>query len=155
MQVTIYRVDSGFRNVPDGLTLSEPSSDVNYSSAVYDLPDGYTVDVAPQGQKIVVGPKGQVMSLAPRNARGNSAVLMIDDHDVIALKKAKADAAPAGLRAVRIAAGLTQQQLADASGVNIRQIQRVELGSSDAGNLTARNLLAIADALGIDPHDLI
>lgn len=55
----------------------------------------------------------------------------------------------------RLAAGLTQQQLADRSGVNIRQIQRVEFGTSDAGNLTARNLLAIADALGVDPHSLI
>lgn len=59
------------------------------------------------------------------------------------------------LRDARIAAGITQKQLADASGVNVRQIQRVEIGESDAGNLTARNLLAIADALGVDPHDLI
>lgn len=60
-----------------------------------------------------------------------------------------------GLKELRLAAGLTQQQLAAESGVNIRQIQRVESGSSDAGNLTARNLLAIADALGVDPHSLI
>lgn len=60
-----------------------------------------------------------------------------------------------GLKELRLAAGLTQQQLADLSGVNIRQIQRVESGSSDAGNLTAINLLAIADALGVDPHNLI
>lgn len=55
----------------------------------------------------------------------------------------------------RAKVGLTQQQLADASGVNIRQIQRVESGDSSTGNLTARNLLAIADVLGVDPHDLI
>lgn len=55
----------------------------------------------------------------------------------------------------RQSAGLTQQQLADAADVNIRQIQRVECGSSDAGNLTARNLLALADALGVDPKVLI
>lgn len=60
-----------------------------------------------------------------------------------------------GLKELRLAAGLTQQQLAAESGVNIRQIQRVESGSSDAGKLTARNLLAIADALGVDPHNLI
>ena len=59
------------------------------------------------------------------------------------------------LRTARLAAGLTQQQLAKLSGVNPRQIQRVELGESDAGNLTARNLLAIADALGVDPRELI
>lgn len=55
----------------------------------------------------------------------------------------------------RLAAGLSQKQLADASGVNVRQIQRVELGEATTGNLTAKNLLALADVLGIDPHDLL
>ena len=55
----------------------------------------------------------------------------------------------------RLAAGMSQQELADKSGVNDRQIRRVELGEAKAGNLTAKNLLAIADALGVDPHDLI
>lgn len=52
-------------------------------------------------------------------------------------------------------AELTQAQLAEASGVNVRQIQRVELGEAEAGNLTARNLLAIADALGVDMRALL
>lgn len=55
----------------------------------------------------------------------------------------------------RLAAEMSQQELAERSGVNIRQIQRVELGESEAGNLTARNLLAIASALGREPQDLI
>lgn len=59
------------------------------------------------------------------------------------------------LKDARINAGMTQQQLADASGVNIRQIRRVELGTSEAGNMSARNLLAIADVLAVDPRDLI
>lgn len=52
-------------------------------------------------------------------------------------------------------ANMTQTELAQKSGVNIRQIQRVELGESDAGNLTVRNLIAIADVLGANPKDLI
>lgn len=52
-------------------------------------------------------------------------------------------------------AELTQAQLAEASGVNIRQIQRVELGEAEAGNLTAKNMLAIADALGVDIKGLL
>lgn len=52
-------------------------------------------------------------------------------------------------------AGMTQAQLAEESGVYIRQIQRVELGEAEAGNLTAKNLLSIADALGVDARDLI
>ena len=45
--------------------------------------------------------------------------------------------------------------MAEASGVNIRQIQRVELGEAEAGNLAAKNLISIADALGVDVRSLI
>lgn len=55
----------------------------------------------------------------------------------------------------RRVAGLTQAQLAEASGVNIRQIQRVELGEAEAGNLTAKNLISISDALHVDIRRLI
>ena len=55
----------------------------------------------------------------------------------------------------RVKAGLTQKQLAERSGVNIRQIQRVELGEAEAENLTAKNLLAIADALGVELRVLL
>ena len=55
----------------------------------------------------------------------------------------------------RMSAGLTQQQLADKAGVGLRLIQKVEGGEAKAANLTARNLLAIADALGADPRRLI
>ncbi len=55
----------------------------------------------------------------------------------------------------RRAAGLSIKELSEASGVNIRQIQRVELGESEASNLTAKNLLALADALEVDPKSLI
>lgn len=59
------------------------------------------------------------------------------------------------LKEARIERGLTQMKLADLSGVNIRQIRRVELGTSDAGNMSARNLLSIADILEVDPRELI
>ncbi len=52
-------------------------------------------------------------------------------------------------------AELTQAELAQKSGVNIRQIQRVELGEAEAGNLTARNLLSIANALDVDARELL
>lgn len=52
-------------------------------------------------------------------------------------------------------ADMTQSELAKKSGVNIRQIQRVELGEAEAGNLTAKNLIAIADALGVDARELL
>ena len=59
------------------------------------------------------------------------------------------------IRALRKARKLTQSGLAAITGINIRQIQKVESGESAPGNLTAKNLLALADALGVDPHELI
>lgn len=55
----------------------------------------------------------------------------------------------------RLAAGMSLRDLSAASGVNYRQIQRVELGEAAAGNLTGQNLLALADALGVHPRELI
>lgn len=55
----------------------------------------------------------------------------------------------------RRSAGLGQQQLADSAGINIRLVQKVEIGEAKAENLTAKNLLALADALGVDPRCLI
>lgn len=55
----------------------------------------------------------------------------------------------------RRGAGMSVRQLAEASNVNVRQIQRVELGEAEAGNLTARNLLALADVLGVPPRELL
>lgn len=53
------------------------------------------------------------------------------------------------------AAGIDLKTISEVSGVGIRQIQRVMLGETDAGNMTARNLLALADALGVTVRDLI
>lgn len=55
----------------------------------------------------------------------------------------------------RMAAEMDQPTLASKSGVDIRMIQRIESGEKDAGNLTARNLLALAEALGVEPRELI
>lgn len=55
----------------------------------------------------------------------------------------------------RRACGMTQQELAEKAGVGLRLIQKVEGGEALAGNLTARNLLSIAYALGVDPKKLI
>lgn len=55
----------------------------------------------------------------------------------------------------RRGAGITQAKVAQAAGVNPRLIQKVECGEALAGNLTARNLLSIADALNVDIRDLI
>lgn len=55
----------------------------------------------------------------------------------------------------RLKSGMTQAELARKSGVYIRQIQKVESGEIETGNMAAKNLLALADALGIDAKDLL
>lgn len=55
----------------------------------------------------------------------------------------------------RLALAITQQQLADAAGVHISLVRKVEGGDAEPGNLTAKNLLALAEALGVDPKELI
>ncbi len=60
-----------------------------------------------------------------------------------------------GLQEIRVAAGLTQQELADLSGVNIRQIQKFEKGESQLQNATVETALKLADALGVDVHRLL
>lgn len=52
-------------------------------------------------------------------------------------------------------AGMTQTELAQRSGVHSRQIQKVELGEAAAENLTAKNIVALADALGVNVKDLL
>lgn len=59
------------------------------------------------------------------------------------------------LKWARLSAGIGQQELAEKSKVNVRQIQRVELEEAEIGNLTAKNLIALAKVLNIDPRDLI
>ena len=60
-----------------------------------------------------------------------------------------------GLLYQRTAAEMTQKELAVKSGVNIRQIQRYEGATSDTGNMTLRNAIAIAAALDCDVKDLL
>lgn len=59
------------------------------------------------------------------------------------------------IKEARIAAGMTQKELAEAAGMHPRAIQKLESGEYKPENTTARNLVSIADALGVDPHCLI
>ena len=59
------------------------------------------------------------------------------------------------LKELRAKAGMTQQQLADATGINIRQIRKIESGEIKMENITAKNFLALAKVLEIDPRSLL
>lgn len=53
------------------------------------------------------------------------------------------------------AAKISQSELSRRSGINLRQIQKIVSGEYKAGNVTAKNLLRIADILEVDPRELI
>ncbi len=55
----------------------------------------------------------------------------------------------------RSLAGMTQQQVADAAGMNIRQIQKFESGERDLGNMTLRNALSLSKALDCEVSDFV
>lgn len=56
---------------------------------------------------------------------------------------------------LRKSVGLTQQKLATASGINIRQIQKIESGEVQIGNITLKNAKALADALHVSIDSLL
>lgn len=59
------------------------------------------------------------------------------------------------LKSLRTAAGLTQAQLAELSGVSLRAIQSYEQGCRSLRNVTKVVVKALADALKTEPEKLI
>ena len=59
------------------------------------------------------------------------------------------------LKMYREKAGLSQSQLADASGVNKRMLQYYEQGARDLNKTQAGTLLKLARALGCQMEDLL
>lgn len=61
----------------------------------------------------------------------------------------------ATLKELRTLCGMTQKELAEKSGVNIRQIQKYESGEYSLNNMTAKTADAISHALGCSIDELI
>lgn len=156
MIVTCYRYDSGFRNVMDTISLVPPkSSDPLCTDEIkVVLPNGYTLGEDVYGEPKIYDEKGFPCDLCLNNLKG-SAIIAVSATRMKGLKLAPDFESPINLQESRLSAGLTQKQLADSAGVNVRLIQKVEGGEAKPGNLTAKNLLAIAKALGVSPYELI
>lgn len=56
---------------------------------------------------------------------------------------------------LRIEKHMTQAQLAAASGIHVQNISKIERGDKPIENLRLSTALALADALGVDPHRLL
>lgn len=55
----------------------------------------------------------------------------------------------------RSVVGVTRKRLSEVTGICIDEIKAIDDGEIKPEELTAKNLLAIADALGVDPHILL
>ncbi len=59
------------------------------------------------------------------------------------------------LRHQREGLGMTQQQVADAAGILLRQYQRLESGERSMSSTSLRIGLHVCDALKLDPHRFV
>lgn len=59
------------------------------------------------------------------------------------------------IKAYRKKQGLTQTDLANRAGLNIRQIQKIENGEAQTENVTLKTMQVIAQALHVKIDDLI
>lgn len=61
----------------------------------------------------------------------------------------------AGLKELRNFIGLTQKELAEKAGVNIRQIQKYESGEYSLENMTTKTAQGVSNALGCTVNELL
>lgn len=59
------------------------------------------------------------------------------------------------LKRVRTEKGMSQSDLAEASGVSVRMIQHYEQGVRDINKAEALSVLKLADALGCEVRDIL
>lgn len=59
------------------------------------------------------------------------------------------------LYAIRTEKGMTQLKLAELSGINARQIRKIETGEIKTRNITIGTITALAHALGVEIEYLI
>lgn len=154
MIITCYRINSGFANVADSISLVRPSSDAVYTEAKVILPKGYSLGSNTHGEPTIFDETGEGCTLCLSNSR-SATILAVSTARAQTLKPAPEKECASPLQEARLIAGLTRQQLSDASGVSIRHIQRVESGEMGVESLTVGKLLALADALDADPMVLI
>lgn len=154
--ITLYRTSSGFRNIPDGITLM-PVSEMSEKLGRYRLPEGSCVDQAQTGEMMIFDENGNSYDISMIHWNSN-AIRLLNIKKNIVLSPVPEEYEITGAQVVhdrRIALGLSQQQLANASNLNIRQIQKIESGEADTANIALSNAIALADALGMSPRDLL
>lgn len=150
MTVKLYRVSSGFSNVPDQIVTSRPSGDCIYYENEYELPQGYALGGTESGQQAIFDPSGKYCDVCVGGNRTN-VVLLVTEDGITAMKLA-VNPAEMRIRDRRQNAGLTQQQIASAVGATQKQISAWETGQNEP---SIKVLKAMAKALDCKIDDLV
>ena len=119
-----------------------------------DLPKGWEAHKSPLGESLIESPAGTVYLVSDciRAVSDNPVLVWYDGADHTAALKWRYKNNK--VREIRNRCGLTLQELSDRTGVNIRQITKLEQGEISIENITAKNLMALSEGLGVAPQDL-
>lgn len=150
MNVKLYRVSSGFVNVPDQIVTSRPGGDCIYYENEYELPQGYALGETESGRQAIFDPSGKYCDVCVGGKHTN-VVLLVTEDGMKAMRLATA-ATEMKIRDRRQNAGLTQQQLASAVGATQKQISAWETGQNEP---SIKALKAMSKALDCKIDDLV
>ena len=156
MIITLYKIYNSFGK--NYYTLLHPKKKDPKSNAIYDtieyyLPDEFEVAEDGSGMPAIYK-NSQYYEIKTLN--NDIPCLIGTNTERIVLKKVPEDnKEKPTVKELRTKAGITQQQLADATGINIRQIRKIESGEIKMENITAKNFLALAEVLETDPRSLL
>ncbi len=150
MIFSAYRMESEDFG-PDSIVLTKPTGR-EFEELKLELPEGYRLSETAFGMDALYDERGYYCDLCP--ALKGPGILAVSATRQKGLKMATEED-PVPLHIARKAAGLTQVQLAEISGVSNAKISRIEAGIIKIENLTAKNFMALANALGVDPSTLL
>lgn len=150
MTVKLYRVSSGFANIPDQIVTSRPGGDCIYHENEYELPQGYALGETESGRQAIFDPSGKYCDVCVGGKHTN-VVLLVTEDGITAMRLA-ANPVEMKIRDRRQNAGLTQQQLASAVGATQKQISAWETGQNEP---SIKALKAMAQALDCKIDDLV
>lgn len=146
MIIKVWKCWTNFWKYPYAVTLKHPASDITtYEQCKVVLPEGFEVGSSEAGNDAIFGPDGEWFDIVPTR----KGISLTNGEKEIPLLIART------VKELREYVGLTQQELADKSGINIRQIQRAESDPNYVANMSAKNFATLCNVLKANPAELL
>lgn len=142
MVIKAYRIDSGFANVQDEISLSHPGENTIFNEVFLDLPDGFVVDEGQFGHTYIYDDNGAawepVVSL-----RGN--LYQIVGADGVITVQEVYRPAQSHIKTRRENVGISIRALASAIGVSKTTIENIEGGKNIPSIELVRKIAKVLD----------